>query len=460
MADIFISYSRKNAEIAQALANGLQSSGFSVWYDISLIAGEKFTDVIAREVDRANAVIVVWSPDSARSDWVRWEATRARERGVLIPVMTADMRVEDIPPPFGILQTIPASNAKGIFDALANLGLSRANLKERKAEELTKHLVILVHGINTRALWMGRIRPALERAGFSVGVTSFGKYSLFRFLAPFKSFRRLPVERVIGDIRTALKLYERKAGKPPERLSVISHSFGTYVVSKILATYTDLKWYRVIFAGSVVREDFDFGKVIDQFDDPLLSEVGTRDFWPALAESAGWGYGSIGSTELNRPGTVTRWHKGYAHSDFLTPEFCDEFWVPFLRGEAPKAAAEPTPMPFWVRILSAFPLRWLISAAIPLALFLAAAPLLSKITMPFYTLKIDKAVVTRKLNDACTQYPSLCDIPQPAKDDIVRDLSTGNGQLECFNGLGNCPPLGDKQTQCINGLGNCPSQNK
>jgi pimeloyl-ACP methyl ester carboxylesterase len=190
---------------------------------------------------------------------------------------------------------------------------------------------------------------------------------------PFQAFRRRPVERVLGDIKTALALYERKARKRPEKVSVISHSFGTYVVAKILADHDELNWYRIIFVGSVVREDFDFGKVIDRFDDPLLSEVGTRDFWPALAESAGWGYGSIGSTQLNRPGTVTRWHKNYSHGDFLTPEFCNEFWVPFLRGEAPKAAADPTPMPLWVRILSALPLRWAIPFVITLGAGMAVA---------------------------------------------------------------------------------------
>jgi pimeloyl-ACP methyl ester carboxylesterase len=332
-----------------------------------LIAGEEFPTVIAREVDRAQAVIVIWSPQSAGSDWVRWEATRARERGVLIPVVTSDMRIDDIPAPFGVLQTCTLQNRDGIFSALARLGLRRTDSAERNVAELTKHLVILVHGINTRALWMGRVAPALERAGFAVGVTSFGKYSLFRFLAPFQFFRRRAVKRVVGDIKTALILYERKAGKPPQRMSIISHSFGTYVVARILEKHPEFKWYRIIFAGSVVREDFDFGKVIDQFDDPLLSEVGTRDFWPALAESAGWGYGSIGSTQLNRPGTVTRWHKDCAHSDFLTPQFCEEFWIPFLRGEAPKAAAEPTPMPLWVRTLSAIPLRWALVSSVIIA---------------------------------------------------------------------------------------------
>jgi TIR domain len=143
MADIFVSYSSKDADIANALASDLQAGGFSVWWDTSLIAGEKFPDVIARELDKAQAVIVIWSPESVKSDWVRWEATRAHDRGVLIPIMTSGVRVRDIPAPFSILRTELRSNRDGIFAALANLGVRRSNSEKRNSAELSEHLVIL-----------------------------------------------------------------------------------------------------------------------------------------------------------------------------------------------------------------------------------------------------------------------------------------------------------------------------
>lgn len=110
----------------------------------------------------------------------------------------------------------------------------------------------------------------------------------------------------------------------PERMSVISHSFGTYVVGKILEDHPEFNWHRVIFCGSVVRDDFPFHQVLDRFDGPLLNEVGTKDFWPALAESAGWGYGSVGSHGFNCPPVDTRWHDGFGHSDFLTEAYCTD----------------------------------------------------------------------------------------------------------------------------------------
>ena len=228
------------------------------------------------------------------------------------------------------------------------------------------HLVILVHGMNTRANWMTELRDTLEDAGFVVGLTSYGHFSPLKFLSPFRSFRQMAVNRVLTDIRTSLEVFEHKFGSKPDKMSVISHSFGTYVVARILEDAEDLKWDRVIFCGSVLREDFPLQKVISRFEEPLLNEIGTKDYWPALAESCGWGYGSVGSTGFNRPPVHTRWHSGLKHRDFLTTDFCKGYWIGFLRGEKPKRADKPKGMPLWVRVLAALPLRLL-----PVALSIA-----------------------------------------------------------------------------------------
>src|SRR5258707_6530474 len=160
------------------------------------------------------------------------------------------------------------------------------------------------------------------------------------------------------DIRTARESYRLENGAYPKSMSVISHSFGTYVVGKVLTDVPDLEWNRIIFCGSVVREDFPLQRVLRSFRHPLLNEIGTKDYWPALAESAGWGYGSVGSTGFNRPPVETRWHSGFRHSDFLTDSFCTKFWVPFLQGETPKEADKPAAMPLGIRAITWLPLRW------------------------------------------------------------------------------------------------------
>jgi pimeloyl-ACP methyl ester carboxylesterase len=213
-----------------------------------------------------------------------------------------------------------------------------------------KHLVILVHGINTFADWMPAMIDTLESAGFLVAPTSFGEMSVSRFLLPF---RQKAVQRVLTNIRAAREQHT------PHKTSVITHSFGTYVVARILEMEA-WPWHRIIFCGSVVPEDFPLGKVRDRFVSPLLNEVGTRDIWPAMAASVTWGYGSIGSHWFNNPTARTRWHDGFRHSDFLTPDFCKKYWIPFLRdGTIIKGSDKPSRLPWTIRAITKIPLRWI-----------------------------------------------------------------------------------------------------
>src|SRR5690349_23008314 len=61
-------------------------SGFSVWWDPHIAAGQEFDDLIARELRRAGCVVAVWTETSVASRWVRGEARDAADRGILIPI--------------------------------------------------------------------------------------------------------------------------------------------------------------------------------------------------------------------------------------------------------------------------------------------------------------------------------------------------------------------------------------
>jgi tetratricopeptide (TPR) repeat protein len=87
MADVFVSYTRDDRNIARQFATGLEREGFSVWWDQAIHAGEAFDRTTEHALAHARAVVVLWSKRSVKSDWVRAEATEARATGRLIPVM-------------------------------------------------------------------------------------------------------------------------------------------------------------------------------------------------------------------------------------------------------------------------------------------------------------------------------------------------------------------------------------
>ena len=85
--DIFISYSREERTAARHFAECFVREGFSVWWDAVLRSGQTFDEVIEKELRAAKAAVVLWSPRSVASRWVRAEATLADRGNKLVPVI-------------------------------------------------------------------------------------------------------------------------------------------------------------------------------------------------------------------------------------------------------------------------------------------------------------------------------------------------------------------------------------
>jgi adenylate cyclase len=101
MSDVFISYARATAKEAQAVADALRALGYGVWRDDELPAHRAYADVIEEQLQSAKAVVVIWSAEAVKSQWVFSEANRAREDGKLVQ-LTVD--VARLPMPFDTIQ--------------------------------------------------------------------------------------------------------------------------------------------------------------------------------------------------------------------------------------------------------------------------------------------------------------------------------------------------------------------
>jgi len=84
MTDVFVSYARHDEPHATLVAEALRSEGYSVWRDDELPAHRAYAEVIEERLKSASAVVVLWSAEAARSQWVRAEADSARSTGSLI----------------------------------------------------------------------------------------------------------------------------------------------------------------------------------------------------------------------------------------------------------------------------------------------------------------------------------------------------------------------------------------
>jgi hypothetical protein len=100
---VFLSYSQMDKEKARLIADCLTFERIDVVWDVKIPPGSPdYQRVIAEMLDRASCVIVLWSPNSVKSDWVLIEATEAKERGIILPAMIESAK---LPLGFKLVQT-------------------------------------------------------------------------------------------------------------------------------------------------------------------------------------------------------------------------------------------------------------------------------------------------------------------------------------------------------------------
>lgn len=114
MSDVFVSYARSTEPLAKQVCEGLREAGYTVWRDDELPAHRAYGDVIEERLKAAKAVVVIWSPDAAKSQWVRAEADMARQAGTLVQVSVDGA----LPPmPFNQIQCASLEGWTGDADA-------------------------------------------------------------------------------------------------------------------------------------------------------------------------------------------------------------------------------------------------------------------------------------------------------------------------------------------------------
>jgi formylglycine-generating enzyme required for sulfatase activity len=134
MHDIFLSYSSADRERVKPLYDALKLQGWTVFWDHATIqTGEQWSHIIEANLNASDCVIVVWTANSVKSEYVLDEATRARNRNILIPVS-----LDQTPPPigFGMRQTTDLSDWDNKTDHPKFAAISRPLLdKMRQATQ-------------------------------------------------------------------------------------------------------------------------------------------------------------------------------------------------------------------------------------------------------------------------------------------------------------------------------------
>jgi hypothetical protein len=192
----------------------------------------------------------------------------------------------------------------------------------------------------------------------------------------------MAVDHVEKKLRSAID--QRTKSDMP--VSVIAHSFGTYVISKILERDRTLKLDYLIMCGAIVSNGYDWQATKKQVNKRIVNDYGVRDQWPAVAVAVTWGYGDLGTYGAQDVNVDDRDHD-LDHHKFFEPEFVNRYWKPLLakdefnepdRGDGDDRFPD-TPPHF---VLFARSLKYLVLAAVVTVITLVAWPKPAPLTLP------------------------------------------------------------------------------
>ena len=221
MSEVFVSYARSDEPQAKRIADALRALGYRVWRDDELPAHRPYSEVIEERLKSAKAVVVLWSADAAKSEWVRAEADAARTAHTIVQAVLD----ETMPPmPFNQIQCADLRGWEGETDSagwrklttsLAALAGAPNHSGERQGRHAGRTVSVCV-------LPFANMSGDLEQEYFSDGIseditTDLSKVSALEVIARNTAFqfkgqsvdvcdiaRRLRVSHILeGSVRKA-----------------------------------------------------------------------------------------------------------------------------------------------------------------------------------------------------------------------------------------------------------------
>ncbi|MES1983239.1 MAG: hypothetical protein V4443_12300 [Pseudomonadota bacterium] len=209
---------------------------------------------------------------------------------------------------------------RGIDDpekrALTEIFLIQGQLETRK------QIVVLIHGILSHGVWQERLVHMFAEADIEAHAIGFGYLDILTFWSPVFT-RKSSIKRVLRELRNL------RAANPTADISVVAHSYGTYIISRILGEEMDIKIHRLQLCGSILPQDYRWDKALAGVTGTVVNDVGTDDIWPVMAKLASWGYGVSGTFGFKTIRVIDRFHP-CSHNDFFKEEHVKAYWLPFL----------------------------------------------------------------------------------------------------------------------------------
>ena len=172
------------------------------------------------------------------------------------------------------------------------------------------NVVFVVHGIRDKGFWTQKLARRIKHFGdelheeFESHTQGYGYFAMLPFL--LRSVRQRKVEWLMDRYTEERARFPH----PGTKFHYIGHSNGTYLIARALENYPAVRFDRIVFAGSVVRRNFNWSNYVNTADNNteqgeenirnvsrVLNFVATSDWVVALLPKAlqPWRWFDLGS---------------------------------------------------------------------------------------------------------------------------------------------------------------------
>lgn len=166
---IFISYSRSDNEIVEALAQSLKHERHQVFYDVSILGGENWWDVILDEIFRSDVFIFVMSNNSRYSPACLAELEWAKSvKQYILPVVIDDVDIHLFPQHISAVNVIRYSkenqdNISKIIDSVKRAPRRNLSFKRPKNPPMPlNRLDGIMHHIKSKEISLQQQRQIVQ----------------------------------------------------------------------------------------------------------------------------------------------------------------------------------------------------------------------------------------------------------------------------------------------------------
>lgn len=197
-----------------------------------------------------------------------------------------------------------------------------------------KGVLVTIHGLLSTARWNSEITPIANSQGWIVAPYLYETNNVDLLINASKR------QRILDDFRDWI--YDLKNRFKEYPISIIAHSFGTYIFASYLEgfeQYSPVTFNCVILTGSIINKNFDWNKHRGVKVARVLNEIAPNDqyvgympnnWFKILKKNELMGSSGVEGFSINSDILTQTENTIFTHNNVIKRDVIDTKWMPYL----------------------------------------------------------------------------------------------------------------------------------